>query len=157
MRRVMTLSLVGVALSIALASEGLSAASAPNASVTDGIERGKEIHIRANNCTHGSDYTAYVDVTITRADGTVERELSQPSQATSPSTGTSIYIEMPNTGSYTVKVRCRHQFDGTRSGTWYEETEDLVVTGLTADERKKCKKKRTGSARRRCLRRERAD
>ena len=159
-RRRSTVAVVGVALSVALASGGLSTASEPNAGVLDDrIERGKQLVIVTYNCEHGTDYTAYLNITITRTDGTVEREMSQP--GTEPGNGyAGFFIEMPNVGSYKVRVICRHQFDGSTSKTFYDETMDVVVTEstkLTAAEKKKCKKKGTSAARKRCLKKERAD
>lgn len=150
MRRRVMVGLVGVVLSVALSSEALAA---PNASVSDKVKAGEYIRIEVQQCYHGQDYTAYVDITVLRGDGTVADEFSAPAD---PSFNT-LLVAAPDIGSYTVRVKCRHQFDATRSGTFWEETEPVVVTGLTSDEKKKCKKKRTARARRRCLKRERAD
>lgn len=158
MRRLSYVAVVGVALSVALASGGLSAASEPNAGVEDDrVEKGDKLTLVTYNCKHGDDYTAYLDITITRADGTVERELSEPGTADGYR---GFFIEMPNVGSYKVRVVCRHQFDGSTSQTFYDETMDVEViepTGLTAAEKKKCNRIVSAKKRKACLRKQKAD
>jgi len=154
MRRTVVTALVGAALSLALISEAMAA---PNADVDDKVKKGEEVEIVTTNCAHGEDYTAYIDVTITRADGTVERQESYPSDTFKPIERSTNFFPMRNMGSYKVRVVCRHQFDANTSGTRWDETEDLVVTGVDAAEKKKCKKKKNKKARKRCLNRARAN
>ncbi len=151
MRRTKMTALIGVALSLALISEAMAA---PNATVSNKVRKGGEVMIDATNCDHGEDWTAYIDVTITKPDGTVVAEESYP---TDPVLGNTYLIPMPNAGPYKVRVVCRHQFDADTSGTWWDETEDLLVTEITAAERRRCNKKSTRRARKRCLRRAAAD
>ncbi|MGH2692206.1 MAG: hypothetical protein ACRDHM_06850 [Actinomycetota bacterium] len=154
MRRRTIVGLVGVALSLALSSDALAA---PNASVDDRVKHDEAMYVEARNCVSGSNYTAYVDIYITSADGSVYSEYTDQGTDADPATPEGFNITMRDIGTYTVRVVCRHQFSGGGSGTWYDETEDVVVTGLTDDERKKCRKKATRRARKRCLRRETAD
>ena len=154
MRRIVVTALVGVALSLALISEALAA---PYADVDDKVKKGQTVLIRATNCAHGEEYTAYFDVTITRADGTVETQVSYPSRTSSPATITLSTFPMQNMGSYKVRVVCRHEFGGGKSGILWDETEDVVVTGLTAKEKKKCKRIDSPVKSKRCLKKQRAD
>jgi hypothetical protein len=154
MRRTVVTALVGAALSLALISEAMAA---PNADVDDKVKKGEEVEIVTTNCAHGEDYTAYIDVTITRADGTVERQESYPSDTFKPIERSTNFFPMRNMGSYKVRVVCRHEFGGGKSGILWDETEDLVVTGVDAAEKKKCKKKATRKARKRCLSKAAAD
>jgi hypothetical protein len=97
-----------------------------------------------------------VDIIVRQADGTVY-SLRLHATDNDPATPEAVNITMREVGTFTVQVRCRHEFNNGSRSTWFDETEETLVTGLTDDERKRCKKKRTAKARRRCLRRERAD
>ncbi len=153
MRRRFSVGLVGALLSVALSSDALAA---PNATVTDKVEKDEAISVIAANCVSGPNYTAYADITITRADGSDSREYSEQVD-NDASTPEGFNIVMPDAGSFNVRVVCRHTFSNGTNGTWYDESEAVTVTGLTADEKKRCKNKRTSAARRRCLRRARAN
>lgn len=143
------LVLVGISLSLALTSEALAA---PNATVSDRVKAGEFIRIESRNCSHGPDYTAYVDITILRGDGTVAHESSAPADQENID-----LVPAPDIGSYTVRVKCRHQFNATTSDTFWEETEAVLVTGLTAKERRKCRNIVDPKRERRCLKRQAAD
>jgi hypothetical protein len=154
MRRSVIIGFVGVAISLGLISEALAA---PNVSVDDRVKKNDAIYIEARDCTSSPDYTAYVDIYITSVDGSSYSEYTDQGTDADPATPEGFNIVMPEIGNFRVRVICWHRFSPTSSATWYDETEEAVVTGLTDDEKKKCRKKRTKRARKRCLKRQRAD
>ena len=154
MRRAAIVGLVGVAVSLGLISEALAA---PNATVTDKVKASQQVVVAASNCTSESSYTAQVDIIVANPDGVSTSEYPEMPTDQDPATVERYEIPMQGPGIYGVRVICTHVFASGSRATWYDETEQVTVTGLTDDERKKCKKKKTKKARKRCLKRARAN
>lgn len=151
MRRTTTLVGVGMVLTLALALEGLAAATAPKASVTDTIKKDESITITATDCESGTNYDAYVDVHVYRPDWTAYSGVYREADVSGTTT---ITIQITEVGTFSVTVECIHVFDNGNKGSWYLEAETVTVTGtatITEAERQKCKNKKTRKARRKCL------
>ena len=163
MRRKFTAGLMGVVLSIGLASEALAA---PNASATDRVKEddgdgapdySETVEIVFTNCQSGPGYEASVVVTFPFS------KYHTPADDDGTTVVSHWMHESP--GEYTVELSCDH-YTAPPNGhfylrTTYTEEEVVIVeqrTGtLTAQEKKRCKRKPTPERRRRCRQKQAAD
>jgi hypothetical protein len=158
-RRTLKLALVGVGLTIALASEGL-AATAPNVFAPASIKEDVSFDIIVSNCKSQLGYTA-----------TIIEQITLPNGSASPDSGehvpddtdgeTDIRTSLSPAGLWTFNYTCRQVSSSGNVDSWGPETivVNVLKAGgtLTAAERKKCSKKPTAAARRKCKAREKAD
>jgi hypothetical protein len=158
MRKTLTIALVGVGLSLALASDGLADAADPNVSAPATVEENKILTVAVGNCSSGTGYQAILTPRWIRPDGQADDYPGGPGDGV-----TELEYRLTPAGQWRLEMTCWHVFD---DGTWkkfWEESVDIDVlkaasTGtLTKAEKKKCKKKETRKARKRCLKKQRAD
>jgi hypothetical protein len=157
-RRTMTLALVGVALTIALAAQGL-AATAPNVFAPATIKEDVSFDVIVSNCSSQFGYTAMIIETITLPNGSPSPDSGEHVADADGETDIRTTLESP--GLWTFDYTCRQTSSSGNVDSWGPER--ITVTALkaggtlTAAERKKCSKKPTAAARRKCKAREKAD
>lgn len=172
MRRTLTVTLVGVAVSVALVSDALGAALDHYVTAPAKVKKDEAFSITVRNCQSGGGgyytepYTAYVLEQGTRPDGT-----TYESEHTASTYGDTVLVKTLNqVGTWTIKFVCEHRSTGGNSTAW-EETIMIEVEPasepaptvtepgptLTDEEKKNCKKKKTKKKRKKCRAREAAD
>jgi hypothetical protein len=163
LRRLVTYALVGVGLSLSLASEGLTATSDPNATAPSQVSRGESFLFTIRNCSpQNTDQEAWIYFQSTNSP--VE---PVPIEQEAEGDGVSdIPHSYSTTGVKNVLVRCTLETALDELTTWQEALSVSVVEGttagqsgpsLTAAERKKCKKIDNAAKRKRCLKKQAAD
>ncbi|MGH2692207.1 MAG: hypothetical protein ACRDHM_06855 [Actinomycetota bacterium] len=158
MRSTVKVALVGICVAVALVSESLAAGSEPNVTAPASVEKGEAFKITIRNCQSGSNYSAYITWSYTKPDGT---EVDAADVGPDADGTTDLPVSLDAIGYWIHRFTCEHRFSGGDPAVFWQEGAVIEVQKptptLTDQERKKCKKKRTRAARRRCLRRERAD
>lgn len=159
-----------VVLSLGLVSEALADASEPNVSFSSTrVSPGQSIDITVRNCQSGSNsdvgyYVATIEWEIFTPSGTLSE---QASAQTDDSDGITDFTTSADSstqpGVWKYDWRCVHSWrpppEPGEATYWSEttEVEVLPLARLTAAEKKKCNRKPTAAARRRCKQLQAAD
>ena len=150
MRRATLVALVGVTLSLSLASESLAGVE-PNASVPASVVSGSTFTLTVQNCGSASGPPAFIWVESESDawDGSDEQDADADGMTEIPQI-------FDKAGMHALEVGCI--YEGTNSpGNWREILTVTVTPALTADERTKCKRIDDRAKRKRCLKKQAAD
>lgn len=167
MRRTMTAALLGAGISFVFLAEGLSASSAPNVTGPTNVKKGENFIITVRNCQSGTSsvgqYSAVIKQEATAPDGFK----AYGTFAVDESDGVTEHQTQRNIpGTWKELWWCEHTWNGGSGRPWPAEELTIEVSNeeapkptptITDAERKKCDKKKTKKARRRCLKAARAD
>ena len=164
MRKALTVAFVGVALSMTLVAEGLASASEPNVTGPTTAKNGETFEFLVRNCGPGLDDSGYpteryISIDAYDPDGNFAGWHEQPAEVDGE---TAIPTTIHDPGRWAFHFYCKNQTDDFH--TWGPEIMPVEVYGegldaptLTAEERKRCRKKKSAKKRRACRKREAAD